>query len=80
MALLHGLERGLERGSPGRLCCGADTVQHAEGGEALEQKGALDLRERPLLLERVVEHRVVVVEGGAVGVELSCQRRDLPGA
>ena len=36
MALLHGLEPRLYG-----HCCGADPVQHAEGGEELEQKGAV---------------------------------------
>jgi len=56
MALLHGLElrsmaplHGHELGSP-RLCCGADAVQHAEGGQPLDQMGAVDLGERRLLL------------------------------
>ena len=56
MALLHGLElrsmallhgRGLS--SP-RFCCAADAVQQAEGDQPLEQMGALELRERRLLL------------------------------
>ena len=49
MAFLHGHE--LRRP---RLCCGADTVQHAEGGQPLEQMGALELGDRSLLLGRAL--------------------------
>ena len=61
MALLHGHEIG----SP-RLCCGADAVQHAGGGQPLDQMGAVDLGERRLLL---VLGALAVSEGADVGGE-----------
>ena len=58
MAPLHSHELG----SP-RLCCGADALQHAEGGQPLEQVGALELGDRSLLLGRAlaVPERAVVL-------------------
>ena len=61
MAPLHSHELG----SP-RLYCGADAVQHAEGGQPLDQMGAVDLGERRLLL---VLGALAVSKGADVGGE-----------
>eukprot|EP00964_Phaeocystis_antarctica_P019122 scaffold10549_cov59-Phaeocystis_antarctica.AAC.2 len=71
MALLNGRELG----SP-RLCCGADAVQHAEGGQPLDQMGAVDLGERRLLL---VLGALAVSEGADVGGEIGGESRLLLG-
>eukprot|EP00964_Phaeocystis_antarctica_P124361 scaffold88036_cov61-Phaeocystis_antarctica.AAC.5 len=49
-ALAHGDELGEGRDgrSHRRHCCGADAIQRAEGGQPLEQMGALELGDRSL--------------------------------
>eukprot|EP00964_Phaeocystis_antarctica_P020781 scaffold11501_cov72-Phaeocystis_antarctica.AAC.1 len=83
-ALAHGDELGEGRDghSHWRHCCGADTIQHAEGGQPFERKGALDLGKCHLLLvgaavvleradvlggSRLLLGRVLVVLGHVVG-------------
>eukprot|EP00964_Phaeocystis_antarctica_P129786 scaffold93666_cov34-Phaeocystis_antarctica.AAC.1 len=71
MAPLHSHELG----SP-RLCCSADAVQHAEGGQPLDQMGAVDLGERRLLL---VLGALAVMERADVGGEIGGEGRLLLG-
>ena len=81
MAFLHGHE--IRRP---RLCCGADTVQHAEGGEPLEQVGANHLRRRHVGERRHVLHSSLVAKTGGItrnkgegsGIEWAGARGDKP--
>ena len=81
------LTSGRQRPGRGSTCwprhsLGTDALQHAEGGEPLEQKGALHLGERRLLLvrarvglERVREHRRRSGLWAKVWLPRSCTQR-----
>ena len=71
---------GRQRRGRGRCCwpryyLGADVLQHAEGGQPLEQVGALELGDRSLLLGRAL----AVLDIGALGLllDLDLERAEL---